>query len=520
MHNGSIHWRNLLLPLFLLAAMVVATAKKPADSSVSPTAGSIATFKSTSRLVQLDIVVTDLSGQFASRLTKDDFNVFEDGKPQRIISFEGPDEHPRNPYSNDQAPVTILILDELNTAFPDMATARNQLVRYLRTQPEHLGQPTTLIVIDDFEFKVLQSYTRDRDALLLALKNHLPRYPAQLKNGIVTDRLASSLVALQQIAASTMGIPARKNVIWLGAGYPAMNLVGLQQDLKTSIEDQISRTINKLLEARITVYSVDPTMMDSLVKSSAIETEDENLAVYPNQTLNHELIPNPFDADVSLAALGPATGGRSYYWRNDLDKIIQSSVDDGAKYYTVAYVPSNRTDIPKYRAIRVKLRRGLIARTRDGYYSIDVPPTSDMVSVDVSQAAKNTMSYTGLPVTLTGRAAQGNAYCTLYIDAHALSWQPMPNGDSRATVRIGIARLSGKNKLLAYDVKEMASITPARYFRALMDTPVALRVQARLPHGVQRLRFVVRDESTGHMGAVDVDTQNIPADAPIPRTSN
>jgi hypothetical protein len=41
----------------------------------------------------LDVVVTDRSGKPASPLSKDDFTILEDGKPQTIASFESPEAH-------------------------------------------------------------------------------------------------------------------------------------------------------------------------------------------------------------------------------------------------------------------------------------------------------------------------------------------------------------------------------------------------------------------------------------------
>jgi len=514
--------RKLTLVLILLGTILGSAAQEAKKSSPAPPANSgppattapaaAPTFKATSRLVLLDVVVTDLNGRFVDGLTKADFQIFEDKTPQVIASFEAPADHPRNPISGGEEPVNIFVLDELNTKFTDMAYAREQLVHYLRKQPAQLEQPSALMVLNNKDFKVLQNYTRDRDLLLEALKKHAPDFPfKQSRWGFGIDRLDRSLLALQQIAAATMGIPGRKTLIWVGVGFPVMNLIGVHEDIKTTIEDGVNRAVNRLLEARVTVYPIDPTIMDSMRKTAAMDSGDPDMGVFAN------LDNDPFDTDVNLANFGPATGGRSFHWRNDIDEVIQASAEDGAKYYTMAYVPSDRSDDPKFRTIRIKMRPGLIARTRNGYYPVDVPMTKDMVALDIEQAANNTFLYTALPVTVTGKVTQNAAACTLYINAQAISWQPLPNGDSRAQFRIAMASFSGSNKRLAYDVKEMASTTPAASFKTLLQRPVALRIQTPLPEGVKRLRFVVRDEATGHMGAIDVDPAHIPTVAEPPK---
>ncbi len=484
---------------------------KATPPAASPSPAAIPTFKSTSRLVLLDVVVTDLNGQPVSGLTKSDFTVLEDKQPQSIVSFESTTAHPRNSISGSQAPVNIFVLDELNTAFADMVYSRDQLARYLRRQPEQLNQPAALVVINNTEFRVLQNYTRDRELLLADLKKHTPKYPWKLQKGWGVDRMEHSLVALQQIAAATMGIPGRKNVVWVGAGFPAINLIGVHQYIKDEIDGEVNLTINRLLEARVSLYPIDPTIMTSMRKVAATDSGDPGLGLFAN------LDTDPFDSDVNLANLGPATGGRSYHWRNDIADVIQTSVDDGASYYTIAYVPSNRSDDAKYRKIRIKMRPGLTARTRDGYYSTDTPMTKDVVAVDIEQAVENRLLYSGLPVSLTGRANQNTVSCTLYVNAQAISWQTLPNGDSRAQLKVAMAGFNANNKRLSYEVGEKISTTPAADFKALLKRPVALHVQVPVSADVKRLRFVVRDDATGHMGAIDVDPNHIPAIATPPQ---
>src|SRR5262245_61982953 len=73
--------RALLLPL---AAPALALAQSPPPQ---PTAERPPTFTTTTRLVQVSVVVHDKDGKPVAGLTADDFQLFEDGKPQVIESF-------------------------------------------------------------------------------------------------------------------------------------------------------------------------------------------------------------------------------------------------------------------------------------------------------------------------------------------------------------------------------------------------------------------------------------------------
>ena len=107
----------------------------------------------TSRLVFLDVTVLDKKGRpVVSGLTKDDFTITEDKRPQAIFSFEAPQTHIVNAIADDdnpdgKAPVTIFVLDLLNSSFEDFAFIRYSVRRYLAAQPPLLAAPAEMMVI-------------------------------------------------------------------------------------------------------------------------------------------------------------------------------------------------------------------------------------------------------------------------------------------------------------------------------------------------------------------------------------
>src|ERR1700742_3792367 len=94
------------------ALLLILLLARYSPGQVSRTAP-VATMNVTSRLVFLDVTVVDKSGRpVVNGLTRDDFQITEDKKPQRIFSFEGPDAHtPSSDRAADdtvgKAPVTI-----------------------------------------------------------------------------------------------------------------------------------------------------------------------------------------------------------------------------------------------------------------------------------------------------------------------------------------------------------------------------------------------------------------------------
>ena len=73
-----------LLPSSSAAIASTTTAPEPPQHPDIPTP----TFRSTTRLVQVDVVVTDKAGNPVTGLKQEDFTVFQDGKPQAVRAFE------------------------------------------------------------------------------------------------------------------------------------------------------------------------------------------------------------------------------------------------------------------------------------------------------------------------------------------------------------------------------------------------------------------------------------------------
>jgi VWFA-related protein len=233
----------ILLPA--LSIQTQDTAAKPArdvSSSSQNGTGQAATLKVKTRIVVLDIVVTDKKGNLVHRdLTRDDFTIFEDKQPQTIRSFEPPSEHRMPPSETaivnsaadlrkiGDAPVTILVLDELNSRFEDMSYSRQMMIKYLQSQPAILKEPTVLMIAMNSTFQQVHDYTQNRDELIETVKKHMPEYPWRMMNSGKTgpgavERMAQVMAALQQIGQASSGTPGRKNLIlgrqWLSVGEP------------------------------------------------------------------------------------------------------------------------------------------------------------------------------------------------------------------------------------------------------------------------------------------------------------
>jgi len=516
------------ISFFAAIALVMSPAALCAQEAAPPV------FKVNSRIVVLDVVVHDKKGNLVSGLSKGDFAVTEDGVPQAIRSFETTEQHrmpaPAAPGEAQvrstadlkkigDAPVTILVLDELNTPWQDMSSVRQALEKYLAAQPAVMVQPTALMFVGSNKFAVIQDFTQDRTAMQAALKKHFPSLPTQLMlddgSAQAAPRMSQTLGSLVQIAEATQSYPGRKNIIWVGRGFPSLNSQAVDDDeAMQKIYEGIRKTTSKMMAARVTLNTIDPTML-----SPAIDDDEDDLV----ETLSSDNQGQGLQTggDVNFTALAPATGGRTFWLDNFVDKEIATSMADGNTYYTLSYSPTNKAEDPKaLRKIHIIMRDpSLKATTRDGYFAEPTEKTAEMVKekdelsslkFDLNAAAMSNMIYTGLAVTAAPDTTKGtklgqSGVYKVTIAAGGFEWRPQGDtgNTSIAEVSIMVQSFSRKNKPLTGAVSEHTATSEAPAAE-LGKGSAAFSIPLKVPDDAARLRFVVRDLYNGHIGTADL----------------
>ena len=109
-------------------------------------------------LVNVTATVTDGNGRFISGLTKDDFVVYDEGKPQEIVTF-----------SSERVSVSLgMLLDVSGSMTEDrLATARAAINHFIFNL---LGKEDELFLLEfAARGRMLQTWTRDRDTFSRAL---------------------------------------------------------------------------------------------------------------------------------------------------------------------------------------------------------------------------------------------------------------------------------------------------------------------------------------------------------------
>jgi VWFA-related protein len=143
--------------------------------------------RSTTRLVQVSVVVPDKNGQPNTGFKKEKFTVMDELNPQQIAFFRPkPRVQPhrrrlcrKNVYINrydlkgqDPGAVTVVLFDSLNTSPQDQQYVRQQVVKFLKTL-----KPQNHVAIYALTTKLLllHEFTQDSSALVNAANRFKPK---------------------------------------------------------------------------------------------------------------------------------------------------------------------------------------------------------------------------------------------------------------------------------------------------------------------------------------------------------
>jgi VWFA-related protein len=474
------------------------------------------TLQVNSQLVVLDVVVKDGKDRNVHGLTREDFQVFEGKVPQRVLSFE--EVRPPEPGAvvkidstaeldkvEPQAPVTILVIDELTTKFEDLAFARYSLKKYLNAQGETLTQPTMLIAANYDNIAVLRDYTTSRQEILNALEHHMADYGTLLMRGQSKDwadiAIGAAFEQLEGVARATEGHPGHKNMIWIGRGFPVIDPTQLEPDQREKLDAALQTCTSLLRQARVTLDTIDPA----------------GLAVNPPDQDENGFELDPFGGQFDFETMALATGGHALHGRNDVDTQIDETVRDGASFYTLSYRPADPTvDAAKpFRNIRVVMKdRSLVASTRQGYYTAAAPvapaidakgKVTDQLKMDMVVAGSSLLVYDGVRMGITREAAEPDTFA---VNVRASDLPSVPVGAAQGTKPASVEltllaetfdrkgkRLDQKARLMTIAVPPMAD--PSRPDGRTLELKISLPTQPP----AARVRFVLRDNLSGKVGA-------------------
>jgi len=405
----------------------VPPARPPAASRARPAATrSSPAFRASTELVQVDVVVDDSKGRFVPDLTRNDFQVFEDGKRQPIETFSLLGVPTGGTPSAAAAPaarpapaaampaerrILIMVFDDRHLqpgGFTNVQRAAEQLLDDDFRNGDIGGVVTNGGMLGNH-------LTTDREELLTDIAKVKPRSSALTERYNLREwpRLlgveeaqqivnGDSLALSQAVNRAEQEMPPTKHPVDV-----TPNVREKAREVVDRAQTDANETLNTLAillaglakfpGPKSVVFFSDGFFSDPSwpqlqqvvglaaragVRIYAVDARGLNLTG-TNET---ELDPGRADAGSSLYAptmdsgtsgpnsLAVDTGGFVTRYTNNFAQALERIAEDGQVYYLIGYRPTNADFNGKFRTIRVKVtRRGLTVRARRGYLAIPTP---------------------------------------------------------------------------------------------------------------------------------------------------
>ncbi|HEY3989219.1 MAG TPA: VWA domain-containing protein [Acidobacteriaceae bacterium] len=262
-------------------------------------------------VVTVDVgVLLQKTHQFVPNLKEENFRVFEDGKPQEIVSF-----------GRIQAPITAVLLCEFaSNNYWFIYDMRN--TAYAFAQQLH---PDDYIAVATFDMHthILTDFTRDKRLVYESLNS------LQIPGFSETNTFDALYETLDRLSR----VDGRKYIIFIGSGIDTFSKINLDK-----IMQKIKSTPN------VTIYAVSTGQVARL-------TGNARGGMFGPHEIDY------LQADNELRTFASMTGGKAYFPRfeGELPEVFRDINSAIRNQYVVSYRPSNAKEDGTYRKIRVEL---------------------------------------------------------------------------------------------------------------------------------------------------------------------
>jgi VWFA-related protein len=504
--------------------------------------------------VRTDIVLTNVvvrdkkTGEVVKGLKAEDFTILENGKPQKIASFD---------YQNvDQAAVLheqttvsgkATIADLMN---PHLAADQGQLrdhrliVMFFdlsSMQPEDIDraveaaqdyinkkmQPADLVALVSMatSLSMDQDFTADKKTLLAGVGKYNGTEGTGFAagneggasggtaddgsaftaddseyNALNTDR---ELYAIRDIAKSLEHVDQRKSLLYFSGGLT-----------RQGIENQASMraATNEAVKANMAIYSVDSRGLEALPPVGSASTGSlRGTAAYSGGAMQSMLDAN-FGSQEVLGTLASDTGGKAFFDSNDFAPAFQAIQHDTEAYYIVGFRSTNTARDGSYRHLTVKLNRAdAKIEYRPGYYAPADFQHSKTVDreLQLTEQIRSDLPITDVAVYLQAlyfRLEDNKFFVPVSLIVPGSQIPFLKNGDrDKATLDV-IGQVKNSQNIPVGNIRDTVKLA-LDASQQVQRKNIQYSTGFTLAPGKYHLKFVVRENQTGAMGSFETDLQ-------------
>jgi VWFA-related protein len=372
------------------------------------------------------------------------------------------------------------------------------------------------------------------------------------------ERTIMTLDSLQQIARYLAGVPGRKNLIWFVGAIPQC-LAAMTSESELTVagcpyEEKFDKTMDMLADARVSLYPIDASGLpsDSLYDAAAppasadlgaagTSATPQNTPIVPAFAAYQQLnaaqtssVQNDYQqrvlAHLQMDQLAKVTGGRAVYENNGLKDALAKAIDNGSRYYTLAYTPTNHLEVGKERKIEIRALSGnfklsyrrsyfedtpkdkrladsapgsdplrpLMDRGMPNFtelrYRLRVAPTSPQPGPDAARAGDNTLL----------KAPATRYTLNFWLATDGLTLIPGPDGVRRGTVEVALVAYSQDGKPLNWQARSIGLAIRPEQVAAADASGIPFHFDIDAPPGDVYLRTGICDAMSSKAGTLEI----------------
>jgi len=549
--------QRLTVALLVAALGALAAAQQPAPQPSTPQPSTPqpppdqppVTFRVEVNYVEVDAFVTDAQGRPVTDLTEADFELLEDGKPQKISTFalvNIPIERPERPLfagkpiepdvqTNEhlEGRIYLMVLDDIHTDFTRTPRVKAAARRFIE---QNFGVNDLAAVVFTGRADASQDFTNNPRLLIEAIDKFTGRKlrsatiqrienarsnpeTGNLEPGDDIDQMDRAFRArsvmnnIRKLAEFMAGVRGRRKAMLLigeGIDYNIFEATGVLGATASSVLLDTQDAIASATRGNVSIYAIDPRGLtagdEDLITQSSTVGDADGRALQAELRLSQD----------SLRVLATSTGGFAAINRNDLNDAFDRIVAENSSYYMFGYYSTNERRDGRFRKIEVRVKRpGLQVRNRSGYFGPrgrrpSTPTPSNKLSPALSEAIGSPLPVNGLPLKVFAAPYKGTppeaavAYVA-EVDVNALEFIEK-DGTFTETLEFVNTATDSKGKVFPGDRQLInLSLRPDTLARA-KNRGFRLVNQVSLPPGRYQLRVAAASRG-GRTGSVLYDLE-------------
>jgi len=508
-------------------------AKSEVTSSQEPVV-----FRSSSNLVQVSVVARNSGGQAIGTLKAEDFEIFDNGKPETISRFsvekfdttdasekrtsgqgrQSPDGESQITAAPLADRYVAMLLDDVSLSVVDLVEGRNAALHYLNTL-----WPDEQVAVYSASGKTKLDFTGDREKLRKTLESiNSVDANSHYRLGDARDALRSCRVtyynldmvlyqnnenipgckgspaemwylmqnwgeqdetayfqALKDMVAKMSVLPGWRSIVLLSPG------IYVPARYRQQFKDVLAGAIH----AQVVISAVDPR---GVIASDAYSAEQRSAPVG---------LPIVFDEQQGGEFLDEITSGTGgiYNHGNDLDGGIQRAESIPEYVYLLAFTPSDLRFDGKRHKLKVNLKnpRGLTLEARNGYFAdtYSADPADD-ARREIEEAFFSSKELNDVPVRLRTKFFKDGGTATLTVttnvDASKLTFRK-EDGRNLDNLTLVVGLFDQNGNYISAIQKDLQMQLKDATLHAWIKSGIPAATDFKVAPGRYLVRVVVRD---------------------------